>query len=269
MTIFGDEHNTVYAQVGQNKTLLCKITSGIPNENLIWRRHNEILAWGTGEVEYNFTAKQSDNLKELVCEARQIDKPAIYIIADPRTHVHLGENITLMCIIENPVKLKSIFWLKNGDILLNASSIFQIVNLEIDDTGMYICKATNKIGNSSAVINIGLIPEIQSTEARYETIEEMDIGDLQQPEIPGIPTANSENLTISTDGYELECYRNSDLSSTEHSSCNSNYQYCTNSYESVHVADLFVNGDHSYESVLREKQYEGKKTLKKIKSAPF
>lgn len=127
-------------------------------------------------------------------------------------------------------------------------------------------KIYNRCKSTSIIITQS---EIQSTEARYETIEEMDIGDLQQPEIPGIPTANSENLTISTDGYELECYRNSDLSSTEHSSCNSNYQYCTNSYESVHVADLFVNGDHSYESVLREKQYEGKKTLKKIKSAPF
>lgn len=72
MTVFGDEYNTVYAQVDQNKTLLCKIKSGIPKEKLIWRRHNEILASGTGEVEYNFTAKQSDNLKELVCEARQI-----------------------------------------------------------------------------------------------------------------------------------------------------------------------------------------------------
>jgi len=64
------EEGIIQATAGYSITMNCSVNSGIPNETMIWKYNNTVVAvGGPALLSYTFTPTRKDHLKNLTCSA--------------------------------------------------------------------------------------------------------------------------------------------------------------------------------------------------------
>ena len=64
------EEGIIQATAGYSITMNCSVSSGIPNETMIWRYNNTVVGvGGPAFISYTFTPTRKDHLKNLTCSA--------------------------------------------------------------------------------------------------------------------------------------------------------------------------------------------------------
>lgn len=64
------EEGIIQATAGYPVTIYCSVNSGIPNETMIWKYNNTVVAvGGPAFISYTFTPARKDHLKNLTCSA--------------------------------------------------------------------------------------------------------------------------------------------------------------------------------------------------------
>jgi hypothetical protein len=64
------EEGIIQATAGYPVTINCSVNSGIPNEAMIWRYNNTVVAvGGPAFISYTFTPARKDHLQNLTCSA--------------------------------------------------------------------------------------------------------------------------------------------------------------------------------------------------------
>ncbi|XP_046728282.1 hemicentin-1 isoform X2 [Silurus meridionalis] len=196
-TIMNSDPADVSAQVGEELTLKCH-AEGTPTPQLTWMRNGvkvdtservHVSANGSTLTLLRVTEDDSGIYKCLaVSPAGQESKvysllvlaPAMVKHTEPMEHIVIvrGSVVSLVCEahgVPSPV----FTWLKDGDLLSlhqnkllhdGGESRFQLLNVQLEDTGLYSCIAKNQAGNSSKTFNLTVLepPKISSSLRREE-----------------------------------------------------------------------------------------------------
>ena len=64
------EEGMIQATAGYSVTMNCSVNSGIPNETMIWKYNNTVVAYGgPAFLSYTITPTRKDHLNNLTCSA--------------------------------------------------------------------------------------------------------------------------------------------------------------------------------------------------------
>ncbi|KAI5086045.1 hemicentin-1 [Silurus meridionalis] len=221
-TIMNSDPADVSAQVGEELTLKCH-AEGTPTPQLTWMRNGvkvdtservHVSANGSTLTLLRVTEDDSGIYKCLaVSPAGQESKvysllvlaPAMVKHTEPMEHIVIvrGSVVSLVCEahgVPSPV----FTWLKDGDLLSlhqnkllhdGGESRFQLLNVQLEDTGLYSCIAKNQAGNSSKTFNLTVLepPKISSSLRREELMVVVNGVLEMECLVDGVPPPTAED----------------------------------------------------------------------------
>ncbi|CAC5383000.1 HMCN [Mytilus coruscus] len=149
--------------IGQSVTLVCLVTSHLPITDITWKKNinNSVSTIDSGGSAHLYSV------------------PTHVHIPQPSYEVTYGKSVTLVCIVTSRLPLTDVTWKKNvgGSVSMidpdDSASLYSggnvespsliILNVTANDTGTYICSATNLVDtrNSDTIsLVINCVPNV-------------------------------------------------------------------------------------------------------------
>ncbi|CAG2225149.1 unnamed protein product [Mytilus edulis] len=154
------EPHKIIGVVGQNMSMTCTVTSGIPEETLIIKDDDEteMVQGGPGSVKFQLNPDHNDDGRNFTCLAISY-KPNITVQACPHNTTMAGNPLELRCNDEEGSTnvISGYKWQHNGKYLTHTLQVLQINVTTRMDNGNFTCTAKNEAGEARDTIEINVL----------------------------------------------------------------------------------------------------------------